>query len=87
MRFLTSYLSLKKDGVLLTGTDRMKKRPIKVLVDALNKIGATISYQGEEGYPPLNIKKKYLNSICEFACQIYRVTRGYQTVVNRLWWR
>ena len=63
MRFLTSYLSLKKDGVLLTGTDRMKKRPIKVLVDALNKIGATISYQGEEGYPPLNIKKKIIENI------------------------
>jgi len=62
MRFLTSYLSLKKDNVLLTGTDRMKKRPIKVLVDALNKIGATISYQGEEGYPPLKIKRKIIEN-------------------------
>jgi 3-phosphoshikimate 1-carboxyvinyltransferase len=58
MRFLTSYLSLKKDNIVLTGTDRMKKRPIKILVDALNKIGATILYQGEQGYPPINIKNK-----------------------------
>jgi len=63
MRFLTSYLSLKKDNVLLTGTDRMKKRPIKVLVDALNKIGATILYQGEEGYPPLKIKRKIIKGL------------------------
>tara|TARA_B100000902_G_scaffold333902_1_gene332699 strand:+ start:18 stop:1244 length:1227 start_codon:yes stop_codon:yes gene_type:complete len=58
MRFLTSYLSLKKDNIVLTGTDRMKKRPIKILVDVLNKIGATILYQGEQGYPPINIKNK-----------------------------
>ena len=60
MRFLTSYLSLTKDGALLTGTDRMKKRPIKILVEALRKIGANILYDGEEGYPPINIKGKII---------------------------
>ena len=58
MRFLTSYLSLTKNGALLTGTDRMKKRPIKILVEALREIGANILYEEEEGYPPINIKRK-----------------------------
>jgi 3-phosphoshikimate 1-carboxyvinyltransferase len=40
---------------ILTGTERMKKRPIKILVDALRSLGAEISYEGEEGYPPLRI--------------------------------
>lgn len=58
MRFLTSYLSITKNGALLTGTDRMKKRPIKILVEALREIGANILYEEEEGYPPINIKRK-----------------------------
>ena len=44
MRFLTSYLALVKEDVIITGTIRMKKRPIKILVDALNKIGSKIYY-------------------------------------------
>tara|TARA_B100000029_G_scaffold455197_1_gene482258 strand:+ start:645 stop:1871 length:1227 start_codon:yes stop_codon:yes gene_type:complete len=64
MRFLTSYLALKKEGVLLTGTKRMKKRPIKVLVNALNEIGAKISYKEIDGFPPINIDKKiYQNKV------------------------
>ncbi len=58
MRFLTSFLALTQQGVLLTGTERMKKRPIKILVDALNKIGAQISYNEKDGYPPLMIDQK-----------------------------
>ena len=63
MRFLTSYLSLTKNGALLTGTDRMKKRPIKILVEALREIGANILYKEEEGYPPINIKRKIVQKI------------------------
>ena len=58
MRFLTSFLAFRKQGVLLTGTERMKKRPIKILVDALNNIGAEISYMEKDGYPPIKIKRK-----------------------------
>ena len=58
MRFLTSYLALQKEKVILTGTERMKKRPIKILVDALQEIGAKIEYQEKKGYPPLIINKK-----------------------------
>ena len=58
MRFLTSYLALQKEKVILTGTERMKKRPIKILVDALEEIGAKIEYQEKKGYPPLIINKK-----------------------------
>jgi len=57
MRFLTAYLAVAtKKEVILTGTDRMQKRPIGILVDALNSIGAEISYENKEGYPPLKIK-------------------------------
>lgn len=59
MRFLTAYFSIQ-DGrkTTLTGSERMKQRPIKVLVDALNELGAEISYQENEGYPPLSIVGK-----------------------------
>ncbi len=59
MRFLTAYFSIQ-DGrkITLTGSERMKQRPIKVLVDALNELGAEISYQENEGYPPLSIVGK-----------------------------
>ena len=57
-RFLTSFLAIKKEYVVLSGTDRMKQRPIKVLVDALNKIGAEILYLENEGFPPIYVKRK-----------------------------
>ena len=57
MRFLTAYLAVTGTGQIITGTDRMKKRPIGPLVDALRTIGATIDYEGEEGFPPLKINK------------------------------
>ena len=57
MRFLTAYFSVVENTeVLLTGSDRMKQRPIALLVDALRALGANIEYGGEEGYPPLKIK-------------------------------
>ena len=62
MRFLTAYLSTKEGRHVITGTERMQQRPIGVLVDALRRLGAEITYlsadfkaQGREGYPPLYI--------------------------------
>ena len=56
MRFLASFLSAKKGNWLLTGSERMQKRPIGILVSALQTLGARISYAGETGFPPLRIK-------------------------------
>lgn len=56
MRFLTAYVAGKGMEKVLTGTPRMQERPIKLLVDALRKLGASIEYQKEEGYPPIHIK-------------------------------
>ena len=55
MRFLTAFLSKIVGEWVITGSDRMKKRPIKILVDALRELGARIEYTGIEGYPPLRI--------------------------------
>ena len=57
MRFMTAYLSVTQgpQAHILTGTERMKHRPIGILVDALRKLGAEIDYVGEEGFPPLRI--------------------------------
>ncbi len=55
MRFLTAYLSEKKGDYTITGTERMKNRPIKILVDALRSVGAQIEYVEKEGFPPLRI--------------------------------
>lgn len=54
-RFLTAYLSMQPGEQLLTGTERMKQRPVGVLVDALRKLGARIEYVEKMGYPPLRI--------------------------------
>ena len=54
-RFLTAYLALKNGTQMLTGSQRMKMRPIGVLVDALRKLGASIEYLEKEGFPPLKI--------------------------------
>ena len=57
MRFLTAYCAtLRGVEVTLTGSDRMLRRPIAPLVEALRQCGAEISYVGEEGFPPLRIK-------------------------------
>lgn len=54
-RFLTTALALKPGKWLLTGSERMRKRPVKDLVDALRQLGADIEYQDNEGFPPLLI--------------------------------
>ena len=55
MRFLTAFLSKIVGEWTITGTERMKNRPIKILVDALNSVGARIEYMEKEGFPPLRI--------------------------------
>lgn len=60
MRFMTAYLSTQEGEHVITGTDRMKHRPIGILVDALRYLGADIQYVGEEGFPPLRIKGRQL---------------------------
>lgn len=61
MRFLTSYYSIFEGRkTILTGSDRMKNRPIKPLVDALQSLGADITYLEKEGFPPLQIIGKKL---------------------------
>lgn len=57
MRFLTAYFAVNEGReVVLTGSQRMTERPIKVLVEALQQLGAHITYEKEEGYPPIRIK-------------------------------
>jgi 3-phosphoshikimate 1-carboxyvinyltransferase len=56
MRFLTSYYACQPGEVTLTGSERMKKRPIGELVENLKKLGADITYIGEKHYPPLFIR-------------------------------
>lgn len=55
MRFLTAYLSVTPGRRIITGTQRMQQRPIRLLVDALRELGAQIEYVGNEGFPPLRI--------------------------------
>ncbi|WP_299685070.1 3-phosphoshikimate 1-carboxyvinyltransferase [uncultured Dokdonia sp.] len=57
MRFLTAYFAIQKGRkTILTGSSRMQERPIGILVDALRSLGAEITYQKNEGYPPLSIQ-------------------------------
>ena len=61
MRFLSAYFATKMDSsIVLTGSKRMQERPIGLLVDALNSLGASISFDQKEGYPPLRIQGKQL---------------------------
>jgi 3-phosphoshikimate 1-carboxyvinyltransferase len=57
MRFLTAYFSVTNQHKVITGTERMKERPIGILVNALRSLGASIEYLEKEGYPPLEIKQ------------------------------
>jgi 3-phosphoshikimate 1-carboxyvinyltransferase len=57
MRFLTAYFAITKQEKILTGTARMKERPIAILVDALRNLGAEVEYLEKEGFPPHEIKK------------------------------
>ena len=61
MRFLTAFFAIQEGKeVVLTGSSRMKERPIKILVETLNQLGAEISYIENEGFPPIHIKGKKL---------------------------
>ncbi len=61
MRFLTAYLAMQEGKTaILTGSSRMKERPIRILVDALHQLGAAITYEEKEGFPPLKITGKKL---------------------------
>ena len=56
MRFLTALLATVPGEYVITGTERMRHRPIGILIDALRQLGADIEYVGETGFPPLHIK-------------------------------
>ncbi|MBQ8487723.1 MAG: 3-phosphoshikimate 1-carboxyvinyltransferase [Prevotella sp.] len=60
MRFMTAYLSVMRGTHIITGTERMKHRPIGVLVNALRRLGADITYSEQEGFPPLRITGRTL---------------------------
>ena len=61
MRFLTAYFSIQEGReTVLTGSKRMKERPIKILVEALQELGAEITYEENEGFPPIRITGKKL---------------------------
>ena len=61
MRFLTAYFATQDQReIILTGSGRMQERPIQILVEALQQLGADISYEKKEGFPPLKIKGKKL---------------------------
>ena len=63
MRFLTAYFAVNEGlEIVLTGSQRMTERPIKVLVEALEQLGAKISYEKEVGYPPIRIKGQKITS-------------------------
>lgn len=60
MRFLTAYLSITPGTHTITGTERMRHRPIGILVDALRELGAEVKYAAEKGFPPLRITGRNL---------------------------
>lgn len=63
MRFLTAYFSIQEGReVTLTGSSRMKERPIGILVEALKQLGADIQYEENEGFPPLKIRGRKLTN-------------------------
>jgi len=61
MRFLTAYLAQSEGEWTITGSERMKNRPIRLLVDSLRKIGGKIDYLGKDGFPPLKIYGRKLS--------------------------
>jgi 3-phosphoshikimate 1-carboxyvinyltransferase len=63
MRFLTAFFAIQENKeVILTGSSRMKERPIKILVEALKQLGAVITYEENEGFPPIRIKGKKITN-------------------------
>jgi len=62
MRFLTAYFAIQENReVVITGSSRMQERPIKILVEALQQLGADITYEKNEGFPPIRIKGRKLS--------------------------
>jgi 3-phosphoshikimate 1-carboxyvinyltransferase len=61
MRFLTAYFSQRQGNRIITGSERMKNRPVKILVKALRQTGADIHYMEKEGFPPLQITGRKLH--------------------------
>lgn len=73
MRFLTAYFAAfsSYDSVVLTGSSRMKERPIKILVDALRILGAELEYLENDGFPPLKIfSKKIANNFVQIDANV-----------------
>jgi 3-phosphoshikimate 1-carboxyvinyltransferase len=72
MRFLTAFFAIQEGReVVLTGSSRMKERPIKILVEALNQLGAEITYEENEGFPPIKIKgKKIIQNKVSLAANV-----------------
>ena len=71
MRFLTSFFALSEENIRISGNRRMIERPIKELVQALNHLGADISYEKKEGFPPIKIKKKkMLGGVVEINAEV-----------------
>jgi len=64
-RFMTAYLALQPGTQILTGSERMKQRPVGVLAEALNELGADIRFLEKPGYPPLSIGPGSFGSIDE----------------------
>ncbi len=70
LRFLCAYFSIQKGReVILTGSQRLKERPLKILVDALKELGAHIEYLEKTGYAPIKIKGKELISHAPITIQ------------------
>ncbi len=62
MRFITAFAAIQEGKWLITGHERMKERPIAPLVDALRELGSVIEYTEKEGFPPIKLESKELNS-------------------------
>ena len=61
LRFLASYLAGRRGNWILTGSERMKKRPVATLCNALRSLGASIEYLENEGFPPIAVRGKKLS--------------------------
>jgi 3-phosphoshikimate 1-carboxyvinyltransferase len=67
MRFLTAYFAVTGTEVIITGTERMKQRPIGILVDALRTLGAEITYVENEGFPPLQFSSSFVQKTSQIG--------------------
>ncbi|MCK6616229.1 MAG: 3-phosphoshikimate 1-carboxyvinyltransferase [Cyclobacteriaceae bacterium] len=67
MRFLTAYCAVRGIPKRITGTDRMKQRPIQLLIEALRKLGARLSYTEKEGFPPVQIEGPFIQKTNHLA--------------------